>query len=185
MPSRKITDWAAIRSLFERGGLSNRALARRYAPLTEGAVRKRAKAEGWVRPGGARIARLPPVVRSAERPLREHWQDRKPAARRKIIDYRASAKPGGRNPEDVVDLGELVLLELANLYKAIVSNRELLLEILDNCVDDYRVPHQIFVKMRNQFEIPALSRQMHKLAETFKIFVSTRQMLAGVSHKRK
>jgi hypothetical protein len=185
MPSKKITDWDAIRAIYEQGRLSNRALARRYAPLTEGAVRKRAKAESWVRPKGARIARPAPIVRRAERPRREHWRNHEPAARRVIVDHRDSAKPRRRNPEDVVDLGELVLVELAGLYKIIMEHRELLLEILENCVEDYRVPHGVHLKMRKHFEILDLSRQMRNLAETSKIFVSTRQMWAGLGHQRK
>ena len=185
MPSRKTTDWGAIRATYEQGGLSNRALARRYAPLTEGAVRKRAKTEGWIRPSGARIARPAPIVRHPERPRREHWRDREPTARRIIVGRRDSAKFGGRSLEDVVDVGELVLAEFLELYKILVENREFLLEILENCIEDYRVPRGVYLKMCKNFNIHDLIRQFRNLVETLKIFASTRQILAGLAPPKK
>ena len=184
MSLRKATDWDAIRAAYEQGDLSNRALARRYAPLTEGAVRKRAKTEGWIRPKGARIARSASVVRHPERPLREHWQDREPAARRIIVGRRDSVKFSRRSPEDAVDIGEIVLAEFLDIYKIIVENREFLLEILENCIEDHRVPRSVYLKMRKQFNIPDQIRQFRSLVETLKVFASTRQILAGLASQK-
>jgi hypothetical protein len=184
MPSRKNADWGTIRATYEEGGPSNRELARRYAPLTEGAIRRRAKKEGWVRPKGARIARPAPIVHRAERPRRELWRHREPAATPIVPDHRAG-KPSARSLEDMVEFGELVLVELAHLYRTIIENRELLLEILENCIEDYRVPQGVYLKMRKQFEILVPSRQLRHLAETSQIFASTKQILAELDHQRK
>jgi hypothetical protein len=185
MTSRRTADWTAIRTIYEQGRLSTRELARQYAPLTEGAVRKRAKKEGWMRPGGARVVRPAPIVRRAEHPLREPRRDREPAKRRLIIERRDPTKPSARSPEDVVELGELVLFELSDLYKTVIKHRELLDEMFEHCAEDYHVPRYVYLRLSKQFGLLALSRQLRNLAETYKIFVSTRQMLAALSHQKK
>jgi hypothetical protein len=43
-----MTDWNAAKSLYLQGDLSNRAIAERCG-VSEGAIRKRAKVEGWTR----------------------------------------------------------------------------------------------------------------------------------------
>lgn len=47
---RTAIDWPAVRRDFEAGSMTNVALADWYS-VSEGAIRKRAKSEGWVRGG--------------------------------------------------------------------------------------------------------------------------------------
>lgn len=49
MVERKATDWEAIEREYRAGQLSVREIARRHE-VSEGAIRKKAKAEGWSRP---------------------------------------------------------------------------------------------------------------------------------------
>ena len=175
MTPRRSTDWLTIRTIYERGGLSNRELARQYAPLTEGAVRKRAKKEGWARPERARIARPVPIVRRAERPIWKPWQHHERVAPPIIIDHGDPTKPRVRRAEDVVELGESIVAKVLDQYITIVENRELLIEMLEYCATEYHVPYQVFLKLRKQFEIPSLAREIHTVTQTLKIFTSIRE----------
>ena len=177
--SRQATDWVAIRTIYEQGRLSNRELARRYAPLTEGAVRKRAKKEGWARPERARIARPIPIVRRAERPSWKPWRHHERAVPPEIIDLRDPTKP---NPGGA-ELGESALAMLLDQHMTKLQNRELLIEMLEYCAAEYHVPYQVFLKLRKQFEMPSLARELRTLAETFKIFASIRERSVR-SHRR-
>lgn len=49
-PNRKPVDWKGVEADFRAGSMSNRKIAEWYG-VSEGAVRKRAKTEGWVRTG--------------------------------------------------------------------------------------------------------------------------------------
>jgi hypothetical protein len=175
MTSRRAADWIAIRAVYEQGGLSNRELARRYAPLTEAAVRKRAKKEGWVRLEPARIARPAPIVRRAERPSWKPWQHHERAVPPIVIDHGDPTKPSMRRAEDVVELGESALAMLLDEHMTKLQNRELIIEMLEYCAAEYHVPYQVFLKLRKQFEIPSLAREFRNLAETLKIFASIRE----------
>jgi len=161
--------------IYEQGRLSNRELARRYAPLTEGAVRKRAKKEGWARPERARIARPSPIVRRAERPSWKPWRHHERAVPPIIIDQRDPTKPSLGGAEDVVGLGESALAMLLDQYMTKLQNQELLIEMLEYCAAEYHVPYQVFLKLRKQFEMPSLARELRTLAETLKIVASIRE----------
>jgi hypothetical protein len=183
MTSRQGTDWVAIRTSYEQGRLSNRELARRYAPLTEGAVRKRAKKEGWSRPERARTARPSPIVRRAERPRWKLWRHHERIAPPIIIDHHDPKKPSPGGAEDAVGLGESGLAILLDQHIIKLQNRELLIEMLEHCAAEYHVPYHVFVKLRQQFEMPSLVRELRTLAETLKIFASIRERSAR-SHRR-
>lgn len=60
------TDWEAVEMLFRQGVLSLRAIATQHN-CTEGAIRKRAKKEGWTRDLKAKVqAKAEELVRKAE-----------------------------------------------------------------------------------------------------------------------
>lgn len=54
MGDRKNVDWEAIEREYRAGQLSVREIARQFE-LTEGAIRKRAKLDGWSRPLAAKV----------------------------------------------------------------------------------------------------------------------------------
>lgn len=51
-------NWEEIEAEYRHGPLSVRAIAELHGPVTEGAIRKRAKANGWVRNEPATIRRM-------------------------------------------------------------------------------------------------------------------------------
>jgi len=63
-------DWPAIQADFSEGRMSNRELAAWYS-ISEGAIRKRAKAEGWVRSEYA-PPKPAPLMRIEPRPAMAH-----------------------------------------------------------------------------------------------------------------
>lgn len=57
-PAKIAPDWERIEIDYRAGLLSLREMAAKHGPLTEGAIRKRAKRDGWER-GGARESDRP------------------------------------------------------------------------------------------------------------------------------
>jgi len=183
--SRPIADWDAIRTVYEQGGVSNRELARRYAPLTEGAVRKRAKKEHWARPERARVARPAPIIRRAERPSWHSWIHPERTAARRIIVHRDRTKPSGRSLEEMVDRCESAVAALLHQYRTTLENRELLIEMLEQYAEEFHIPYRIYLKLGKQFELLPLSLGMRNLAEILKILASTREKLADSAHRKR
>jgi len=103
------------------------------------------------------------------------WQHHKRAAQPISIDPRGPTKPRVRSAEDVVELGESALATLMDEFMTKLQNRELLIEMLESCAAEYHVPYPVFLKLRKQFELPSLSREMRNLAETLQIFASIRE----------
>ena len=66
-------NWEAIRTAFEAGDASIRKIAEKYG-VTDGAIRKRAKKDGWQRHGG------PQIVRSTQSGTQGAYQKRRPGA---------------------------------------------------------------------------------------------------------
>jgi hypothetical protein len=78
----------------------------------------------------------------------------------------------------VAELGESALAISWGQYMIKLKNRELLIEMLEYCAMEYHVPYQVFLELRKQFEMPSLARELRTLAETSKIFASTRERSA-------
>jgi hypothetical protein len=180
MTSRLVADWQTIRTLYEQGDLSNRELARRYAPLTEGAIRKRAKKEFWTRPDRAKAPRVLRAGRRDPRPWR-HWEA---AARRIMVDPRDRTKPVGNSPEEILEVAESATAAFLDNLNNIIQNRETLIENLEHCAEEYHVPYREYLKMRKQFEMPALGRQLRCAAEIFKGLASARERLSRSAYRK-
>lgn len=62
MPAKSRVDWIAIEGVYRAGHKSLREIAADYG-LTDGAIRKRAKVEGWIRdPEGAKRQRVKAIL---------------------------------------------------------------------------------------------------------------------------
>lgn len=67
MSERKATDWGAIERDYRAGILSLREIAAKDGNVTEGAIRKKAKGQGWTRDLSAKIkAKADDLVRKEE-----------------------------------------------------------------------------------------------------------------------
>jgi len=174
MAAQSTANWGEIKTLYEQGTQSNRELARRYAPLTEGTIRKRAKKEVWARPDRARIARRGPAVRRAGRQDPNPWRHWEAAASRIIVDHRDRTDPVGSSPEDILEVAEAALAMLLSDYANIIKNRKSLIHKLEHCAEEHHVTDREYLKFRKYFEPPALGRQLRDMAETFKVLTYIR-----------
>lgn len=109
-PARPVADWELIERLFRANLLSLREIAKAADDaVTEGAIRKRAKKDGWTRDLGAKIAQKAEelvrkeVVRTASTQLTA-------ASEREVIDANAELQYRVRMEarQDVVRLEKLV-----------------------------------------------------------------------------
>jgi len=178
MPSRPTANWAEIKTLYEQGAVSNRELARRYAPLTEGAIRKRAKKEVWARPDRARIARRGSSVRRVDPRVSRAWQHCESVARRIIRDHLDPTNPGASSAEEMLEVAESAVATLLREYTARIENQRSLIEKLERCAEEHHVPYGDYLKLRRQYELPALGRGIRNIAETLKILDSIRKRTA-------
>lgn len=77
-----ITDWDAIEREYRLGIRANTAIARTYG-ITEGAIRKRAKAEGWTKDLNAQVkATADDLVRKREVRAQDDWSSGSGSARK-------------------------------------------------------------------------------------------------------
>jgi hypothetical protein len=183
MASFRTEDWQAIRAIYENGGLSNRELARRYAPLTEGAIRKRAKKECWARPARARIARPTPIVPRAKPASRvEAWRHKDPLAPCFSPDGIDRASPRaistGRSPEHTWELIESVGVDLLEGYEILINFRETLLKMVDQYAEDYQISYPRYVRMRKEFSLSTLSAGLRDVSASLEIARSMKAKLA-------
>ncbi|HBR4372331.1 TPA: hypothetical protein UO056_004568 [Klebsiella pneumoniae] len=109
-------DWEAIESAYRAGVLSLREIGAQYG-VTEGAIRKRAKRDGWVRKSGTQVRKngtqsgtqkskprttAKPTssggTHKSAQPESEHTPDTKPEpARRKVVTNHPPFQPGNQH----------------------------------------------------------------------------------------
>jgi hypothetical protein len=109
-------DWERIEADFRAGLLSLREIAGADGNVTEGAIRKRAKRDGWERDLGAKIkARADELVRKAE--VRIEVRKQGAASERQIIEANAEriAQVRGEHRGDITRLRTLGLTLLTEL----------------------------------------------------------------------
>lgn len=114
------TDWEAIRAEYRAGQLSNVMLGKKYG-VSEGAIRKRVKAEGWQKD-------LASEVRAQVREKLVREEVRTPNARDKEI-VEAAANTGAdvvrRHRRDIAKGHDLVNLMFGQLEQAASSRAEI------------------------------------------------------------
>lgn len=109
-PTRPV-DWAEIEKDYRAGSMSNVALGDWYS-VSEAAIRKRAKAHGWVRAGST--------------------SNHTPAPQE---PGRTAATPETTKPEEIIGRGRNLTLRLLDELDATTSRVGELREIIDSAVD--------------------------------------------------
>ncbi|MBX9914077.1 MAG: hypothetical protein K2Y25_09270 [Pseudomonadaceae bacterium] len=125
------TDWDAIESLYRAGQVSNRVLAEKYG-VSEGAIRKKAKAQGWVKD-------LSDQVRQAVRSELVRTEVRTShAGDREIIEVAAAtgAQVVRTHRKDIRSAADLVGLMLQQLTEAVIDRESIENTIEAETADD-------------------------------------------------
>lgn len=114
MADKKPTlDWDEIKRDYVAGSMSNRELAAWYS-ISEGAIRKRAKKEGWVKTGTQPVVRTEPKT---------------------ITITQTPVTPETTSPEAIVSRGRNLTLRLLDELDATTSKLGELEMIIDTAVD--------------------------------------------------
>lgn len=115
MADKKVIDWERIEADYRAGILSLREIALPFG-VTEGAIRKRAKRDGWERDLGPKIqAKADALVRKAE--VRNTVRNANAATERQIIEANAEriAQVRGEHRSDIARVRNLGLTLLGEL----------------------------------------------------------------------
>lgn len=117
---KKPVDWQAVEAEYRSGSLSNRLLAEKHG-VSEGAVRKKAKTQGWPKD-------LTKAVREAVRSELVRTEVRTPnVGEREIIESAAAtgAQVVRTHRKDIRSAADLVGLLMSQLADAVVGREEL------------------------------------------------------------
>jgi len=137
--SRPTIDWLKVRAAYERGGLSDRALARKHG-VTPPAIRYRSAKEGWVKPTlGPQAVAVPSRVPGRTRPAASQ-QTRPvatPAAARAPVPIEISVSPSlaaavTAEPVDLVVFGRGLTGRLFDELDATTTYRGQLEDLIIN-----------------------------------------------------
>ena len=181
-PSKKQSaDWERIEADYRAGILSLREIAAMHS-ITEGAIRKRSKRDGWVRDLGAKIqARADDLVRKNE--VRSAVRSETAQAERDVIEANAEriAQVRGEHRHDISRMRKLVL-DLLGELEAQTGNLDLferlgeLLSSDDEGAQDKRI--EIYRR-----SISAASRidGLKKLSEAMKTLIGLEREAYGLA----
>jgi hypothetical protein len=188
MASSRTENWQAIREIYEQGGLSNRELARRYAPLSEGAIRKRAKQECWARPERVPISRPAPIVPRAKPVSRvDAWRRQDPLATCFLAERGERKSPRTVSAKISLDESfenlESAGVELLDFCSIIIRYHGTMMKMIDQYAEDYQISYRRYVQMHKQFSLSALSADLRDIAVSLKRLRSTRAQLARSSKR--
>lgn len=181
-PKQGKPDWERIEGDYRAGLLSLREIATRDGNVTEGAIRKKAKTNGWERDLGARIqARAEALVRKAE--VRKVSTQLSPADERTVVEVNAQviAQVRGEHRADITRGRSLVLQLLTELEQQ-TANRELFEELgeLMRREDDKGVDklNDLYTKV---IALPGRIDGMKKLTESLKGLIALEREAYGLS----
>ena len=177
-------DWEKIEFAYRAGVLSLREMARPYK-VTEGAIRKRAKRDGWVRDLRAKIdARAEELVRKAA--VRNEVRKGQEATERQVIEANAEqiAKVRSEHRGDVGRLRSLGLTLLSELEGQSAS-----LEDLSNLGELLRAPDENGLDKLNDvyrkiISTPSRVDSAKKVAETLKHAIGLEREAYGLDDKK-
>ncbi|AMC34740.1 hypothetical protein [Janthinobacterium sp. B9-8] len=163
---KKVTDWERIERLYRAGKLSNHALAAQ-CDVTEGAIRKRAKRDGWEKDLSARVdvavkaklARAPMLTKSH-------------ATEREIVEEAASTAVAlvlGHRTE--IARLQLLAKTMANQLTDATENEQMMIdEIVIVTAEDEGDRRRL--RMEAAVALPARVDTLKKLTDSWKTIVS-------------
>lgn len=175
-------DWERIELEFRAGILSLREIAAADGNVSEGAIRKRAKRDGWERDLNAKIqARADALVRKAE--VRSEVRAEGAASERDIIEANAEriAQVRGEHRADITRMRALVLKLLGECEKEagdpamFAALGELLRQPDDNGADRLNDAY------RKAISLPQRIKGVKDLAETLKVLVGMEREAYGLT----
>lgn len=164
-------DWETVERLYRAGIESLRNIGAKCG-LTEGAIRKRAKRDGWVRDLAARIrARAEDLVRKAE-VRKKSTQQLSFADENEVIESNAviSANVIRSQRQDVRLLREVVNA-LMDQIKCVVTSRELFAQVGEICSQGSSGHDKALELYNKVIGLPNQTDTTKKLAETLKILI--------------
>lgn len=164
-------DWDTVERLYRAGIESLRNIGAKCG-LTEGAIRKRAKRDGWVRDLAARIrARAEDLVRKAE-VRKKSAQQLSLADENEVIESNAviSANVIRSQRQDVRLLREVVNA-LMEQIKCVVTSRELFAQVGEICSQGASGHDKALELYNKVIGLPNQTDTTKKLAETLKILI--------------
>ena len=175
-------DWERIELEFRAGILSLREIASADGNVTEGAIRKRAKRDGWERDLGAKIqARADVLVRKAE--VRKEVRTRTTVSERDIIEANAEriAQVRSEHRGDITRMRSLVLKLLgeceAEAADPAMFTRlgEILRSPDENGTDRLNDAYQ------KAISLPQRIKGVKELADTLKVLVALEREAYGLA----
>lgn len=125
--AKKVADWERIEAQFRAGSMSLREIAGEHG-ITEGAIRKRAKREGWARDLAAKVkAKADQLVRSEL--VRSEVRSESPTEKQEVeVEAQVQARIRIAHRTDISRSRRLVM-ELLEELELQTGNRELLRQL--------------------------------------------------------
>lgn len=165
-------DWTTIERLYRAGIESLRNIGSKCG-VTEAAIRKRAKRDGWARDLAARIrAKAEDLVRKEE-VRRKSTQQISIASENEVVDANAAISANViRSQRQDVRLLREVVNALMDQIKCVVTSVELFKQVGEICLsNDQNVSDKAFELYNKVIGLPTQTDTTKKLAETLKILI--------------
>lgn len=185
----KTPDWERIEADYRAGVLSNREIAAKAGNVTEAAIRKRAKRDGWTKDLQARIkAKADDLVRrEAVRTAGAQLATANPKAEREIVDANAMAIATVRL-EHRTDIGRarrllaamLTELEAQTGEPVTVERLQELVALADNPEADPKAIESMRQALRKVVSLPSRIGAMKTLSDALKSVVNLEREAWGL-----
>lgn len=179
--TRTTPDWERIEGDYRAGLLSLREIAAKDGNVTEGAIRKRAKRDGWERDLTAKIhAKADALVRSAE--VRKVSTQLTPADEREIVDVNAQVIAQVRSAHrGDITRGRILVLQLLGELESETASRDLFeqLGVLMRSEDEKGVDklNDLYHKV---ISLPGRIDSVKKLSESLKVLIGLEREAYGI-----
>lgn len=181
--TKQAVDWERIEVEYRAGVLSLREIADKYG-ITEGAIRKRAKRDGWERDLSAKIkAKTESLVRKE---LVRSTVRIETATEKEVVDATADAvafieikqrKDIGRN--------RTLAMSLMEELEASTDNKELFSQLGEIMSGSEEVSDSMKALYRKVVSMPARIDSMQKLANTMKTLIDLERKAYGIDGEKR
>ncbi len=179
--AEKQTDWEAIEAEYRSGAVSNAELGRKY-DVSEGAIRKRAKRDGWTKD-------LTAKVQTAVRDKLVRAEVRAPNARTSSRTEAEIIEAAAETAVQVVQVhrrdvrnGRLICAKLFGELLDTTDNREIIAESIDSETQDDLSPTRRN-QMMKAISLPTRARAMLDLSAAMKNLVAVERQAFSLDDK--
>ncbi|MET3654076.1 hypothetical protein [Dyella japonica] len=186
---KKATDWERIESEYRAGLLSIREIASTQG-VTDTAIRKRAKRDGWERDLGAKIkAKADALVRTAE--VRSQVRTENTISERELVEANAEviAKVRLGHRKDIGRARTLAMALLAEL-EAQTADRELFAKVAEMLSggteeDQVALPDKMMDLYRAVTSLPGRTKTMKDLGDTLHKLITLEREAYNIADPKK